>query len=592
MKRFNANIRPIQSALQQAPEVFDALSMHATLDILFHVIDDVVSEVGSQSHVSHKLISHQFGTFRDSLANRFVGDGLVAVGRDFCPHLAATFQHPVDNSFRPVLLAYLHFDSTVFVHVTGLAADEGFVNLNRCSGTADLCAEEFVLHSQTNPLQHEPSRFLAHLHIACDLVGTDTVFAVGQHPRRGKPLVQRNRTILVDRPDLDRELALGMVTATLPSAPLRVELAYFFRPTTGTNDLAILPAPYRNVINTVIRIREVDNRFLKASGLRFHCVFHEQNIAKITGRVKVINAVASQPLESSARSSRQKKIAPTRSCALERFGQRSCTLRQVITERRIEQIFGSMRRSGGASTRRTERARPGIAANVGILRTKLHPALRTVIGFDPEAERSLDYTLRLATTGQAAKSVTAAAGHGFLVAIRIVKLRRTIPYPLASAAHGGVVKAIMASHVILATVEIDIDFRIVKFQRGQTLIGTQESQSSIRVDGGVRQAGRGVAAQSVAIKGMKAEIDVLVVERNACIPSQPATVLRSVIRAGRETECTDAAAQARVFALYAGIDAVTEPAPDCEYFIVAEPGLKDRLENEIRRCVERIVRQG
>src|SRR5208282_2579325 len=288
MKRLDANIRPIQSALEQAPEVFDALSVNAPLDVAFHVIDDVVSEVWRQPHVTGELVSHQFRSFRNGFANGRVRDNLVAISSYFGAYFSATFQHPVDNRFRPVILADFHFDPSRLVHVAGFTADESFINFDLSTGTADLCTEEIVLHSQPNPLQHEPGRFLANLQIAGDLVGTDAVFAVRQHPSRGEPFVQWDRAIFVNRPDLNGELTLGVMAATLPSTPLRVEFADFLGAATGTNDLAVWPSPYRYVINTVVWIREIYNRLLEARWLGFHVRFHDENIAKITGRVKVI----------------------------------------------------------------------------------------------------------------------------------------------------------------------------------------------------------------------------------------------------------------------------------------------------------------
>ena len=293
MKRLYADIGSIQTALEKAPEILDALSVYAAFDIAFHVVDDVVSEVRREAHVTNELVGHQFGTFRHSLTNGFMRNGFVASGSDFRTYFSATFQHPVHYGLA---VTTLHSDTVTettalrLVHVPRLATDECFVNFHLCSGTSDLGAEEFVLHSQTNPLEHKPSRFLAYLHVPRNLVATDPVLAIRQHPRSGEPLVQRNWAILVDRSDLNRELALGMMATAFPSAPFWVELADLFGPATGTSDLAVRPSPYRQVINTVIRIREVNNRFLKAGRFGFHCVFHDQNIAKIAGRVKVFNA--------------------------------------------------------------------------------------------------------------------------------------------------------------------------------------------------------------------------------------------------------------------------------------------------------------
>src|SRR5260221_3064097 len=98
------------------------------------------------------------------------------------------------------------------VHVLHFAADVGFVSLN-------LARRLFnwpFLHGQPNPVQHEPCGFLCHADSAMDLVRTDTVFRVGEHPQRRKPFVERKGAILEDRADADGKLLFLLTLIALP----------------------------------------------------------------------------------------------------------------------------------------------------------------------------------------------------------------------------------------------------------------------------------------------------------------------------------------------------------------------------------------
>jgi hypothetical protein len=121
----------------------------------------------------------------------------------------------------------------------------------------------FVLHCEPDAVKHEPCRLLCHLEIASNLVAADTVLAVGDEPHCGKPLVETYCRIFHDGSDLDRELTLRMVAGTLPSAALLAEF-HAVGTTRRAYDLAAWPAAKRQVVNTVVGIREVDDCFLKA----------------------------------------------------------------------------------------------------------------------------------------------------------------------------------------------------------------------------------------------------------------------------------------------------------------------------------------
>lgn len=154
------------------------------------------------------------------------------------------------------------------VHVPSLATDEGFVHFDF---SADF-AERLILQGEPDAMKHEPCRLLSDTESAGHFVGANPVLAVGQHPSCGQPLVQADRRILEDGSNLDGELPLGMMARALPDAAGLVERD-FSRPASRA-DNPIRPATRNKVIEAVIRIREVNNRFLQAlwfaHGLNLH----------------------------------------------------------------------------------------------------------------------------------------------------------------------------------------------------------------------------------------------------------------------------------------------------------------------------------
>src|SRR5258708_4947529 len=89
------------------------------------------------------------------------------------------------------------------MHVQRFTADESLIDFHFA---AELGTEEIVLHRKANPLKHEPCRLLSNANISRNLVTGHAVFAIGEHPRRSEPLIQRDRRILINRSDLDGEL--------------------------------------------------------------------------------------------------------------------------------------------------------------------------------------------------------------------------------------------------------------------------------------------------------------------------------------------------------------------------------------------------
>src|ERR1700688_1432865 len=244
MKRFHRNIGARDAALEKTPEILQAIRMHAAIDVLSSVVNDLMRIVRRQSIVGHECIAIESRASGDVLVNLRLQFMLLATRHDFGANLSAALQDAHDGS---LVLRASSRNSTLAltqVHIPRLAADEGFVNFHFA---AALASEEIILHCEANPWQHEPCRLLGNSHVLSNLVATYAVLPVRKHPRWRKPFVQRNRAVLVDSPDLDGELALRVMTATLPSAPLSIE-AGLLRTATGA-DHAIRPTPNSNVVN-------------------------------------------------------------------------------------------------------------------------------------------------------------------------------------------------------------------------------------------------------------------------------------------------------------------------------------------------------
>ena len=74
------------------------------------------------------------------------------------------------------------------------------------------------LNCEAKPMQHETRRLLRHAERAAEFVRRNAVAVAREHPHGRKPLVEANRGVLKDRPDLDGELPTTMAAA--PCVPV------------------------------------------------------------------------------------------------------------------------------------------------------------------------------------------------------------------------------------------------------------------------------------------------------------------------------------------------------------------------------------
>jgi|ERR1017187_6180929 hypothetical protein len=71
--------------------------------------------------------------------------------------------------------------------------------------------------AKANPVKHEPCGLLGYADCPVKLPRANPIPVAANHPHCRKPLVQTERGILENGPDLDGELALGVLVAALPS---------------------------------------------------------------------------------------------------------------------------------------------------------------------------------------------------------------------------------------------------------------------------------------------------------------------------------------------------------------------------------------
>lgn len=174
----------------------------------------------------------------------------------------------------------------ISVHIAGESADEGFVSFDRTAVTELL--ETAALHSEADPMEHEPCGLLTDIQIAGDFARAYSVLAITDQPDGGQPLSQRQRRVHEDRADLHAELSAIMFLAAFP-APLISEKVNLVATAGRALSDAVWPAAGNHVSNTAIFIGEVADRVRQASR-RGIIPVHPSNLAQGRGLVKSIFA--------------------------------------------------------------------------------------------------------------------------------------------------------------------------------------------------------------------------------------------------------------------------------------------------------------
>src|ERR1700722_2056722 len=280
MKRFHSNVSSAKAALQQRPEVLNALSMYLSIHVLLKMVHKSMVVFRFEIVVSSKLISHNRRASLNKITHGSMHGGILAISDYPCFDFSTALKCADNYSLAVSALhsnAIAQTAAFTLVHIACLAANISLINLHRPVRSTKFAAS-LVLQSKADAMQHEPCRFLSYADGAGDLVGTDTISAIGDHPDHNQPFLQRNRGILKDGSNLCRELAFCVGALALPLALVVKE--YNVIPTTGRADYyTIWPAQQSHVGQSVVRIGVENYRILQGLWLLLFAV-HARKITK------------------------------------------------------------------------------------------------------------------------------------------------------------------------------------------------------------------------------------------------------------------------------------------------------------------------
>jgi hypothetical protein len=260
----DTNVGAMQTTLQETPEVLNRVGVDIAVHILHGVVDDGVLILVFKPVVRLQFISEDRGSGFDVLADLLLQFRLAAVINDHCPHIPVTFNHAEDYGL--ILSTRASDDALPFrlVHVSGLAADESFINLD----LATEFIESALLHRKTNAMEHKPRGFLSDSKTSMNFIATDTILATDDQPRGGKPLLKRNRRIFKDSASLQRESRACVFRIALPDAILS-EVTDVVRPALRALHDAISPPQRNHKLAAMLEVRKPDNR-ISEGVWRFH----------------------------------------------------------------------------------------------------------------------------------------------------------------------------------------------------------------------------------------------------------------------------------------------------------------------------------
>src|ERR1700688_1552260 len=229
-----------------------------------------------ESHIGHERIGVDRAACCDVTVDFSMHFFFATVAYDANANFSTTFQDTHDSSLvfgsslgNPTL-------ALIGMHVSGKTTNESFVYFNFAIRPAEF-NETLALHRQTDAMQHEPCRFLSDAKSAANFVGTNAVLAIGNHPNSDKPLVERQRGIFKDSPDLCRELPFGMDTLALPLALILEEHDILTSAGRADHD-AIRPTYFDHEREAVVGVCEANDDLLGRVGLGTLGFPHKPNL--------------------------------------------------------------------------------------------------------------------------------------------------------------------------------------------------------------------------------------------------------------------------------------------------------------------------
>jgi len=157
MEFLNANVSSLQSPLEQTPKVFEAIGMHAPVNVPFCMVNDLVLEpLLPQALIGHERVSVDCAPcfdVRDDMALQSMfatiadngGANLTSAPIKSADDCGLVFGASLSN---PAL-------ALVSVHESGSTTDESFVYFHFAAGAAHFY-ERAILHCKADSVEHEP----------------------------------------------------------------------------------------------------------------------------------------------------------------------------------------------------------------------------------------------------------------------------------------------------------------------------------------------------------------------------------------------------------------------------------------------------
>lgn len=263
MERLRCNVRALRAALEQAPKILQAICVDLPINVAFGVVNRLVRKVlVVQSLIGHECVGVDRALGSDVGANLRLQVMLATGGNYVRMDFAASFQNAdyrrlvLDPAFRDDALA------SGRVHESGRAADEGFVYFYFAAWTTKP-NEILFLESEADAVHHVPRGLLGDAKSAGNLIGTDAILAIHQHPNRNHPLVHAERRILEDGSHFDGELLLASLAE--PNLARR-DKGVLCRLAARASDFAYRPTQRHRIVESLLRVREKGNGFLQRLG--------------------------------------------------------------------------------------------------------------------------------------------------------------------------------------------------------------------------------------------------------------------------------------------------------------------------------------
>ena len=279
MKRFDAHISTVDTSLQQRPEVFEAVGVNATVDVLDGVIYDLMRVLPGQSLIGEKEICVEGRTGLNMLLHFGLERILLPVRNDGRDNLTPALKNAHDGY---LVTGTATSDAALAlgdVHVASLAADERLIGFD-LTGELD---GGIVVERHADAVQHEPCRLLSDAECAGNFARADAVLAVAENPVSAHPLIEAQGGVLKDRSDLEGELLFAaLAVPDLASLDEGVLLRTAARAANNT----VREPQVERVLESTVSVREVDDCLLE-------CVrgFHDSRIGRIALCVKYVIAL-------------------------------------------------------------------------------------------------------------------------------------------------------------------------------------------------------------------------------------------------------------------------------------------------------------